>query len=415
MAFFSNIRSARYGASLPVSNEGLFINILGGGKTHAGPVVTHASAMNIPAVYAAVRIISEGLAMLPIDVRQKRKSGSGSDEVESHDISYLLNNAPNDYMTAFTFRSTKTSHQVLWGNGYAEIERTGGGKAAGLWPMLPDRTGPKKNQEGNLFFETNVSGTTYPIAPENTLHNPALGFDGYVGYSPISLARQGLGLTLAAETFGAKFFGNDAKSGGFLMHPARLGEKATQNLATSMNSNGEGLEKAHRIRILEEGMKFVSTTIPPDDAQFLQTRTFQIEEIARMFGVPLILLQSMEKATTWGSGIESMVLGFLIWTLQPWIVREEQEFNRKLFTAKEREQGLYVKMNTNALMRGDMAGRSAFYQSGINNGWLTRNEVREKEDMNPIPGLEKPLQPLNMTSNTDGTGNALNITAREEV
>jgi HK97 family phage portal protein len=301
-------------------------------------------------------------------------------------------------MTPFTCRSTIAHHQVLWGNGYGEIEKNGKGESMGLWPLLPDRTRPMRDtQTKELYYTTSIDGQSFDIENENCLHIPALAWDGYIGYSPVAQARQAFGLSLATEEFGAKFFGNDAKSGGFLMHPAKLGEKAAGNLSDSMNKKGDGLKDAHRIRILEEGMKFVQTTIPPDDAQFLATREFQIAEIARMFGVPLFLLQSTEKSTSWGSGIESMGLAFLMWTLNPWIIKMEQEVNRKMFTTAEREKGLFVKLNVNALLRGDMAARATFYKNGIVDGWMTRNEVRNLEDRNPLEGLDEPLVPLNMT------------------
>jgi HK97 family phage portal protein len=289
-------------------------------------------------------------------------------------------------------------HQVLWGNGYQEIEVNGKGEAMGLYPLLPDRTAPRRTDDRqDVVYQTSIDGTSIDLTKERVLHVPAMSFDGYIGTSPIAVARQALGLAIAAEEFGAKFFANDAKSGGFLMHPAKLSDQAHKNLKEDHQRQG-GLDNAHRVKVLEEGMKFVQTTIPPEDAQFLGTREFQIAEIARIFRVPLVLLQSMEKATSWGTGIEQMMLAFLTWTLNPWIIRTEQEMNRKLFTQRERDAGLFVKLNVNALMRGDMAGRSAFYKSGIDGGWMTRNEAREKEDMNPLPGLDEPLVPLNMST-----------------
>jgi len=395
MGVFARIGAERYSGIGSVSDTGFFSRLIGNGKTASGVVVSENNALTMPAVYNAVGLIADAVAMLPADIYQKRSTGSGSDEVKSHDLDYILNVQPNPYMTAFTLRQTRMAHELLWGNGYNEIERRGGGQCAGLWPLLPDRTNPDKPQGKDLRYKTTIDGTQYWVNKDNVLHIPGMGFDGYVGYSPVSLMRQAVGLGLAMETFGGKFFANDAKSGGFLMHPGKLGDKAQANLQSSEEKKS-GLENAHRIRILEEGMKFVTTTIPPEDAQFLGSRSFQIAEIARMFRVPPILLSSMEKSTSWGSGIEQIMLGFLTWTLQPWITREEQEMNLKLLTEAEREKGLFIKLNVNAIMRADIKSRSAYYREGIAAGWLTRNEAREKENLNPLEGLDKPLEPLNM-------------------
>lgn len=396
MGVFAKIGAERYGPSSSVGDASIFARLMGMGKTASGVIVSENNSLTMPAVFSAVGIISDAIAMLPADIYQKRDTGSGADEVKAHELSYLLNDKPNPYMSAFTLRQTRLAHQLLWGNGYNEIERTGGGKPVSLWPLLPDRTGPYKPAGGELYYKTTIDAKRYDLNKDNVLHVPGMGFDGYVGYSPVSLMRDALGMAKAMETFGGKFFANDAKSGGFLMHPGKLGDPAKDNVQKSMIDKGAGLENAHRVRILEEGMKFISTTIPPEDAQFLGSRSFQIAEIARIFRVPLFLLNSMEKSTSWGSGIEQMMLGFLMWTLQPWITREEQEMNAKLLTNAEREKGLFIKLNVNAIMRADIKSRSSYYREGIAAGWLTRNEARDKENYNPLPGLDKPLEPLNM-------------------
>lgn len=205
-----------------------------------------------------------------------------------------------------------------------------------------------------------------------------------------------MGMMLALEEFGAKFFANDMKSGGFLMHPGRLGVRGRENIrgrdgqataapenpAAAVEKQG-GLDNAHRVKVLEEGMKFIQTTIPPEDAQFLGTREFQIAEIARMYDVPLVMLQSMEKTSSWGSGIEQLMLGFITNTVAPWIAATEQEYDWKLFTEAERERGLRVKFNMNALLRGDMEARAAFYKAMFEMG-MTINQILALEDMSGI-------------------------------
>lgn len=339
--------------------------------------------MQLPVVYAAVGIIADGLAQLPIEVRQV--SGGSDELVTQHPASDLFERQPNPYMTPFTFDDVTATHTLLWGNGYAEIQRTRNGELAGLWPLLPDRTAPKKTPDGDVYYQTTVDGESVPLAMSDVLHFPAIGFDGLVGYSPIWMCRQAVGMALAMEKFGGKFFSNDMKSGGFILHPGKLGDKAVQNLTDSLASRG-GLDNAHRVKVLEEGAKFVQTTIPPEDAQFLGSREFQTAEIARIYRIPLHMLQSVSGSTSWGSGIEEMTMGFLKYTLSPWIIRREQEMNRKLFTQRERLQGLRVRYDVSGLLRGDTSARSEFYTRALDpsTGWMLRNEVRQKEGMNPL-------------------------------
>lgn len=384
-----------YGPSGNVASESIMARMFGYGATKGFGTITEYMALNLPAVSCAIGIIATGMAQLPADVIQKDAKGKRT-KLDNHPVSKLLNRQSNPYMTPFTLRETTMYHTLGWGNGYIEIERDGAGRPVSLWPLLPNCTRPEKTPDkSDVVFKTWVDGKTFTIPKEDVLHVQAMGFDGYIGYSPISMHRQAIALGLAAQEFGEKFFTNDAKSGGFLQHPGKLGDTAVKNLTQSVNANS-GLDNAHRVRVLEEGMKFVQTTIAPDDAQFLGTREFQIAEIARIYRVPAVLLQAMTKATTWGSGIEQMMIGFVVWTLQSWVIKTEQEWTRKLLTADEIESGMYIKLNIAALLRGDMAARSGFYKESIVDGWRTRNEVRALEDLNPLPGLDEPLVPLNM-------------------
>lgn len=361
-------------------------------KTQAGTFVNEYLALNLTAVSCAVQVIANTMAQLPVHVYQR--TSKGREPVNQHPVEAMLNVEANANMTPFTFKQTKQSHALLWGNGYGEIVRNGRGQAVGLELMEPDRTRPEEKEPGRIVYGYNGMLGKADLPSSEVLHLKALGYNGLVGYSQIQMHRNALGLALAAEQFGSKFFANDAKSGGFLQHPGKLGEQATKNLQDSQNKQG-GLDNAFKVKILEEGMKFIQTTIPPDDAQFLGTREFQNAEVARMYNVPLILLHSHEKTTSWGSGIEELILGFVRFTLQSWIVADEQEMNRKLFTPKEREQGLFVKYALGALLRGDMASRAAFYKTMAEISGLTANEIRELEDRNPLPGLDRPYMPTN--------------------
>lgn len=396
MGFIAGLKAAVFGRSQPVSDhDHWLVRAIGGGKTKAGVPVSEYTAMNLPVVYACGNRISNPVARFPLKIMRKTKLG-GTEEVTDHPLSVRLGTRPNDFMSSRTLRKTVQLQALLWGNGYCEIERNGRGQAVGLWPLLADRTRPVRDGD-RLFYRSNVGGRQVEIDQDDVLHIMDQSTDGYVGLSQIAMARQAIGMGLAMEEFGAKFFANDAKSGGFLLHPGKLSGQAHQNLK---GANGEkradpsnpaarieaqgGLDNAHRVKVLEEGMKFVTTTIPPEDAQFLGSREFQIAEIARIYDVPLVLLQSHEKSTSWGSGIEQLMIGFVRQTIDPWVDAWEQEMNWKLFTEEEQEKGYYVKFNMNAFLRGDMKARAAFYKELFSVAGISPNMICALEDIEPV-------------------------------
>jgi HK97 family phage portal protein len=391
------------------SSGGWFVRLIGGGPTHAGVTVSEYGALYLTPVYACCNRIGNPIASFPRAIYQSDGNG-GRVEVKEHPMSERLKLRPNDYMSSRTVTKAQMLHSLTWGNGYQEIERNLKGEAVGIWPLLPDKTAPKR-VDGKLFYQTSVDGQSFRIDHGDVMHVMDQSQDGYLGLSPVALARQALGLALAAETFGSKFFANDAKSGGFLQHPGRLSPQASANIrgqdgkdrsagenpAARVERQG-GLDNAHRVKILEEGMKFVSTTIPPEDAQFLGTREFQIAEIARMYDVPLILLQSHEKSTSWGTGIEQLMIGFIRQTVAPWVHAIEQEMNWKLFTEEERKKGLFVKFNMNAILRGDMAARAAFFKAMFDVGAFSPNRILGLEDEDGIgPEGDRHFVPSNYT------------------
>jgi HK97 family phage portal protein len=406
MGFWANIGASLFGPSTSigdigapgVENRGGWLRWIGG-RTDSGVDVNHFNAITMPAVYACVNRIANPYAHFPLRVMQRTSSGGGA-VVTQHPMSERLGMRPNDFMSSRTLRKTSQGHALLWGNAYQEIERNGKGQAVGLWPLLPNATAPRRNGDA-LVIDTTIGGQRFTLDQKDVLHVMDLSRDGYVGLSQVGLFRQAIGMGLAMEKFGAKFFGNDAKSGGFLMHPGKLSATAQGNLRGGLGRNAGanrqaapdnpaapleaqgGLDNAHRVKVLEEGMKFIQTMIPPEDAQFLGSREFQIAEVARIFDVPLVLLQSHEKSTSWGSGIEQLMIGFVQQTIAPWVDAWEQEMNWKLFTPAEREQGLYVKHNLNALLRGDMAARAAFYTAMMGVG-MTINTILGLEDMDGI-------------------------------
>ncbi|MBX4944629.1 phage portal protein [Rhizobium binae] len=391
--FGSEFAAAVYGPPQSVGRENGWLVRMVGGKTNAGVQVGEHNARHYPIVYACVNRISNPVAHFPLRIMKPAKGG-GVEEDASHPMSSRLKIRPNDFMSSRTLRKTAQGHALIWGNGYLEIERNQRGQAVGLWPLLPDRTSPRKSGD-SLVYETTIDGARFTIPHGNVIHIMDQSQDGYLGLSQVAMARQAIGMGFAMEEFGGKFFANDAKSGGFLMHPGKLGPQAHQNLrgkdgqkaapenpAAALEKQG-GLDNAHRVKVLEEGMKWIQTTIPPEDAQFLGSREFQIAEIARIYDVPLILVQSHEKSTSWGTGIEQLMIGFIQMTVAPWIGAWEQELNWKLFTEEERAQGYHVKFNLNALLRGDMASRATFYKAMFELG-MTMNQILALEDMNGI-------------------------------
>lgn len=372
-----------------------FREALYGGPTGSGMSVNEDSAMQIAAVFAAVRILAESVASLPLKVY--RRDGRTRTAAPDHVLYGLLHDAGNDLMTAFQLREVWMVHMSLWGNSYSEIERNGRGQPVALWPIHPSRVQPVIDTSGRApavtYRITLPNGGQASVTSGNILHLKALGYDGVIGKSPIRLAREALGISMAAERYGAKFFGNDARPGMVLTHPAKLSDEAFDNLKNSWNSAHQGAGNAWKVAILEEGMDAKTVGLPPEDAQFIETRKFQISEIARIFRVPPHLLADLDKATF--SNIEQQSLEFVIHSLRPWLVRIEQEINRQLLQPSERGT-YYAEHTVDGLLRGDIKSRNEAYAIGRNWGWLSANDIREMENLNPVDDGDVYLQPLNM-------------------
>lgn len=352
--------------------------------------------MRFSAVFACIQILSRIIAQLPIAVH--RRTATGSDIAREHPVDWLISQEPNDLQTSYIWRETTQAHTVGWGNGYCEIVRRGNGKPVELIQLLPDRTFPQIDQEsGELVYYTTIEGEQRKVSWRNMLHIPGLGFDGMLGYSVIHHARQSIGLGLAAEEFGAKFFGQGAKSGGFLQYPGKLTQNRAKNINKSFEQDIAGLENAHKTHVLEEGMKWVATTIPPDDAQFLETRQFQVEDVARWFGVPLFMIQAHNKDTSWGTGVEQQMIGFLVVHMDSWFRRWEQELDRKLFVPSERRE-FFVKFNVEGLLRADSKSKAEFLRTLVQGAMMTPDEARSKLDLPPASkNGDRLLMEKNMT------------------
>ncbi len=374
-----------YGDSQDVSSPYHWIARREGIRTKAGLWVNEGEAMKLSAVTACVQILSRLLAQLPIAVY--RRTPSGSKIAREHPLDWLISEDPNEWTSSYTWRETQQQHAVLWGNGVAQIARDGRGRPRQLWLLLPDRTRACIDSEtGRLIYESHtIEGTPLKLNHEDVVHVAGMSFDGLWGYSTVALARQSFGLSLAAEEFGAKFFGSGAKSGGFLQYPGALPETRSKNIEKSFQEEHGGLEHAHEVRVLEEGMKWVPTTIPPDDAQFLQTRQFQVEDVARWFGVPLFMIQAHSKDTSWGSGVEQQMIGFLVVHQDSWFKRWEQELQRKLFSPAERRE-FFIKFNIEGLLRADSKSKSEFLRTLVHGSMMTPDEARAKLDLPPDPG-----------------------------
>lgn len=340
--------------------------------------------MTVSAVYSAVRRISESIGSLPLHV-YKRLDGGGKAKATDHPLYAILHDMPNPEMTSMVFRETLMTHLLLWGNAYAMIEFNKRGQVIALWPLAPYRVQPYRDLYTWQIYYTVMlpGGQVKTLQADEMLHIPGLGFNGLVGHSPIHMARESIGIALATEEFGARFFSNGANVGGVARHPGKLSEQGSKNLRASINDVYGGLGKSHKVMLLEEGMEFEKVAIPPNDAQFLETRKFQVTEIARWFNIQPHMIADMENATF--SNIEQQSLEFVVHTIRPWLVRWEQAIYQKLLLPQERTK-YFAEFLVDGLLRGDIKSRYDAYAVARQNGWLSANDIRENENMNPITG-----------------------------
>lgn len=280
------------------------------------------------------------------------------------------------------------THLLLWGNAYAQIIRNGKGEVVALYPLMPNRMSVDRDEHGQLYYTytrasdeaPTMNGMTVLLPPSDVLHIPGLGFDGLVGYSPIAMAKNAIGLAIATEEYGAKFFANGAAPSGVLEHPGTI--KDPSRVREAWMSQFGGSANSGKVAVLEEGMKYTPISISPEQAQFLETRKFQINEIARIFRIPPHMVGDLEKSSF--SNIEQQSLEFVKYTLEPWLVRWEQSMMRSLLTTSEK-QDYFIKFNVDGLLRGDYASRMSGYATARQNGWMSANDIRELENLDRIP------------------------------
>lgn len=362
--------------------------------TAAGTVVTVDNAMRNMTVLRCVGIISQTLASMPLVLY--RRTGRNRERATDHALYPILSSVGNAEMTAFEVRETRLAHTLTYGNAFAQIQYDNTYQVRGLLPMLPDRVGIERLPSGKLQYTywDDSRGQGYVLPAYRVMHTRYTVWNGVWGLSPIRQAMNALGVASAAEEFGARYFGNGSRPSIILKHPGRLQADAYKRLRESFSENWEGLENAHRINILEEGISPEVVGIPPEEAQFLQTRQYQVQEIARLYGVPLHMLAVGETATY--ASAEQEAINFRQLTMLPWASRDEDRLEADLLTKAERDAGYYIEYLLDGIERATIETRAQAYSTLIQNGMMTPNEGRAKENMDPLPGGDVLLMPLNM-------------------
>jgi HK97 family phage portal protein len=395
-------------ASFTVGQEppSWFGRAIGAMDAWSGVTVTPEQAMTTSAVYACVNVIAQTVASLPLITYRRQKRGR--ERANDFYLYPLLHDLPNPEMTSYDVRQTMQGHLGLRGNAFAEIVPNGAGRVREIWPLRPDRMAMDRDASGNLVYiytlPSKMGGGTKTFRKDQIWHIRGLSHNGLWGISPIGEAMQAVGIALAMEEFGGRFFGSGAQPGFWLKHPAKLDDKAYDRLRKGFENKNSGLTNAHRISILEEGMSVEKIGVAPEEAQFLESRKFQIRDIARFYRMQPHKIQDLDQATF--SNIEHQAIEFVTDTIRPWLVAWEQSIYRDLLLESERKS-YYAEHLVDGLLRGDTKSRYEAYGSGINAGWMVRNEARERENLNPIEGLDEPLTPMNMGSgNNQGQSEA---------
>ena len=385
----------------------------GGGGTATGRSVSIDGSLAFVPVYACVKLLANSIASLPLPV-YRRLEGGGKERDNAHPLYALLHDAPNPEMTTYEAIQTMVGHVATWGNSYSNTVRDGAGRVIEIWPLRPDRMRVERSPRTNelLYRYTVPGGEERILLADEVMHWRGLSSDGVMGHSPVALAREAVGMGLAAEEYGARFFGNDARPGGILKSPNKLTPEAAQASKESWERAHAGLSNKHRVAVLQEGLEWEAVGMPNVDAQFLELRQFQRGEIAMLFGVPPHMISDTSKSTSWGTGIEQQGIGFVVYTLRPWLVSLEQRMKLDLFSAQERETW-FPEFLVDGLLRGDSTARAASLSIQKQNGVINADEWREIENRNPLPNGEGKVYLVNSAmispvaaSNSGGTDNA---------
>ncbi len=365
----------------------------GSGPSLSGVSVTERNADTVSAVWAAVGLIADDVSSLPL-MLYKRLPNGGKDKFEDHPLYRLLHDEPNPEMGSMVFRRTLQAHACIWQNAYAEIERDMVGRPIALWPLIPENVSVHRNRIGGLeYVHNNGDGSRSVIPAADMLHLVGRSHDGTVGCSLVEKARESLGLALATERFGASFFGNGATFGGVVSFKgAKPPEMSDENYRAQLNARHQGVNRAHQLLALYNDATYSQPGVAPNNAQFLETRTFQIREVARWFKIPPHKLADLADATF--SNVEQMNTEYFVSAIRPWLVLWEQELSRKLINRLERRQQ-FIEHSIEGFLRGDSTARSAFYTALFNIGAITINEVRGYENLDPLPGGDQAFVQVN--------------------
>ncbi|MDH6226216.1 phage portal protein [Streptomyces sp. MJP52] len=376
--------------SVPLTSTNL-LEVLGGAPGDAGIAVTETGALGVPGVWRAVSVTANVSAALPLHAY---RAGT-----RDRATSALLAD-PHPELTPVELWRLTYVHRLLWGNAYVQKVRNGAGQIVQLWVVRPDRvkverdTPSQENPSGKWFWIRDDKGTMRRLTSREIMHIPGLGYDGVTGCSPIRAAAQGIGLALAAEKSAARLFGSGNMISGVLQTEQRLNAEQAAQLKAQWKAKMSGVHNSHDVAVLDSGASFSPVTMPYKDAQFLESRQWQVTELARLFGVPPFLLMSTEKSTSWGTGLEQQAQGWVTFDLGPaWLVPTEQRITKELLPADE-----YAKYQLGGLLRGDSSARATFYRAMRDTGAFSADDIRELEDLKPIGGTEgnMRLQPTYM-------------------
>jgi len=363
---------------------------MAGPKVAAGVSVSERSSLGMPAVWRAVNLIAGTAASLPLHAY--RRGDESRLPVDRGPAAALLDD-PHPDLTPFELWEIGYGHLCLWGNAYFRILRNRLDQPRELWPLHPSqvRVGRDSATAMKVYEVTNDAGEKEPHTDRTVLHVPGFGYDGICGVSPIRAARQGIGLAMAAEEFGARLFGSGSLAAGILQTEQRLEQAHADALARRWEAKTKGLAAAHKTVVLDSGAKFEQLTIPPEDAQFIESRRFQITEVGRMFGVPPFLMMETEKSTSWGTGLEQQAIGWVKFDLRRYLLRFEQRITKLI-----RPDNVFARYSVEGLLRGDSAARAQFYRQMWELGVFSTNDIRELEDRSPVEGGDQRYRPLNM-------------------
>lgn len=389
------VRSAISNLSNP---QRWLVEMFGGAESRSGRRVNEDTAVQVTAVFACVRLLSQVLASLPLHTY--RRTEGGKEKAQDHPLYFVLHSLWNKECTSYQGRLIMMVNLLLTGDAFAEVVRNKAGDVMELWPIPSHRVCIRRNlKQDEYYYEVNLpDGGTKPLYRDQMLHIPWLGMENFASYKPIALAREAIGLSLAAEEFGARFFSGGANASGIAEYPGKLSDEAYERYKKTFGDKYSGLGKSHRVIFLEEGLKFHKLTINPNEAQALETRQHQVIEICRFYGVPPHLVMDLERATF--SNIEHQDLSFVKYSLQPYLVSWEQEFIRQLYTSSDRRI-YFSEFSVEGLLRGDSKARAEFYTSMFNIGVYSQNDIRAKENDNPFEGGDKHYVPLNMVAIED--------------